>query len=68
MSFLFPKAPPAPPPPPNPASLADSSIMQQGAAERKRLAGAEGSGSNGTDTTGGQGAAPPATTKSLLGA
>jgi hypothetical protein len=69
MSMLFggPSVPAAPPPPPNPSSVASPSIMEQGAAERASLAGAEGAGSGGTDVTGGQGAAAPSTTKSLLG-
>jgi hypothetical protein len=69
MSMLFggPKLPDPPPPPPNPANLAAPSIMEQGAAERKTLAGAQGAGSDGTNVTGGQGASAPSTTKSLLG-
>ena len=49
--------------------------MEQGAAEKRTLASAEGQGYNGTDVTGGQGAKTPVTTaavgsgaaKSLLG-
>lgn len=70
MSFLGiggPKAPAPPPPPPNAPSLAQPSIAEQGAAERNSAASAMGQGSNGTDVTGGSGAAPPSTTKSLLG-
>lgn len=69
MSFLFPhpSAPTPPPPPPAPANPAQSSIMEQGAAQRQRLSSAEGQGTDGTDVTGGQGAAAPATTKTLLG-
>lgn len=69
MSFLMPKpeAPVPPPPPPAPPAAASPSISQQGAAERTSLASAAGEGFTGTDVTGGQGAAAPATTKSLLG-
>lgn len=62
-----PPAPQAPPPPPNPATLSTPSIIEQGAAERARLAGAEGSGLDGTVLTGGQGVQNVSTTKSLLG-
>ena len=70
MSFLFgsPKAPVPPPPPPQPPQLANPSIAEQGAAERRNLASAEGQGFTGTDVTGGQGSKNPSTTKSLLGA
>jgi hypothetical protein len=68
MSFMFPSAPPPPPPPPAPPQLGQPSIAEQGAAERQALANAQGAGSNGTDVTGGQGAAAPTTTKTLLGA
>ncbi len=71
MSFLTggntPQAPAPPPPPPAPTSVAQTSIMQEGAAQRSRIKGAQGSGFAGTDVTGGQGAAPARTTKSLLG-
>ena len=75
MATLFnpPKAPAPPPPPPNPPSLSNASIAEQGAAERTALQNAEGAGFGGTDITGGQGAAAPATTanpsqsKTLLG-
>ena len=69
MSFLFgsPQAPPPPPPPPAAPRIANPSIAEQGTSERQALAGAEGAGTNGTDVTGGQGAANPSTTKSLLG-
>lgn len=69
MGFLFPtpKAPAPPPPPPSAASPDSGSIAETGAAQRASLASAEGSGSNGTDVTGGEGASAPATTKSLLG-
>jgi hypothetical protein len=40
--------------------------MEQGAAERASLAGAQGAGSDGTNVTGGQ-AKEATTTKSLLG-
>jgi hypothetical protein len=64
MSFLFgsPKAPPPPPPPPAAPQLANPSIAEQGAAERQKLASAEGQGTDGTDVTGGRGAANPRTT------
>lgn len=65
--FGGPKAPDPPPPPPAPPSLAQPSIVQQGAAEREQLASAGGQGFTGTDVTGGQGAGAPSTTKSLLG-
>lgn len=64
MSFLFPKAPAPPPPPPAAPILANPSIAEQGAAERQRLASAEGEGFSGTDVTGGQGAKAPTTTAS----
>lgn len=69
MSMLFssPKAPQAPPPPPAAPQTASPSIMEQAASERETLASAEGGGMNGTDVTGGKGAAAPSTTKSLLG-
>lgn len=71
MSFLTGggnSTPPAPPPPPPaPPSVAQTSILQQGAAERSRVKGTSGSGFSGTDVTGGQGAKAPNTTKSLLG-
>lgn len=64
-------SPPPPPPPPNAPSLAQPSIAEQGASARAAMQGAEGAGFNGTDVTGGQGAAAPQTTaqptKSLLG-
>ena len=62
--------PPAPiPGPPQAASIGQSSIAAQGAAERQSLAAAQVAGLNGTYLTGGQGAAAPDTTnqKSLLG-
>lgn len=65
MSFLFPKAPAPPPPPPAAPTLANPSIAEQGAAERQRLASAEGQGYSGTDVTGGQGAANPQTTATM---
>lgn len=65
--FSGPKAPPPPPPPPAPPTLAQPSIMEAGTAERQRMNAAAGSGMEGTDVTGGQGAANPQTTKSLLG-
>jgi hypothetical protein len=74
MSFLFPHpaAPTPPPPPPNPANIASPSIIEQGAAERSQLAGAQGAGSDGTDVTGGKNGIPGNTTanpaKTLLGA
>lgn len=71
MSMLFGEKPPAPPPPPPSApNLAQPSIAEQGAAERQSLASAAGQGFEGTDKTGGQGAANPTTTaptKSILG-
>lgn len=69
MSFFGPRAPDPAPPPPNPTNPAAASIMEQGAAERSKLAGAEGAGSDGTNVTGGKAAAPSTTNnqKSLLG-
>ncbi len=71
MSFLTggstPQAPAPPPPPPAAPSVAQTSIMQEGASQRSRIASAKGSGFAGTDVTGGQGAAPARTTKSVLG-
>lgn len=67
MSFLFPKAPPPPPPPPAAPQLADRSIAEAGANEKRSLASADGEGFSGTDVTGGRGSAAPATTKTLLG-
>lgn len=68
MSFLFPpKAPTPPPPPPAAPTLGMPTIMQAAAHERETLASAEGEGQNGADVTGGQGAAAPQTTKTLLG-
>lgn len=69
MSFLAPKAPAPPPPPPAAPQSGQSSIMEQGAAERDTLSSAKGAGTLGTDVTGGQGvsAAETSTTKSLLG-
>lgn len=65
--MFSPKAPAAPPPPPAAPQLGNTSIMAQATAERETLADSEGAGLNGTDLTGGQGAAAPATTRSLLG-
>lgn len=65
--FGGPKPPAPPPPPPAPATLASQSVVEQGAAQRERLASSEGQGLDGTDLTGGQGASPPSTTKTLLG-
>lgn len=68
MSFLMPSAPTPPPPPPNPVNLNSPSVMQQGMAERSRLAGAEGAGLDDTVKTSGQGVTDVAkTTKSILG-
>ncbi len=73
MSFLSPSLPAPPPPPPNPTNLSAPSIIEQGASERAQLASASGQGSDGTNVTGGQGVANPATTanpgasKTLLG-
>jgi hypothetical protein len=69
VSFLFgaPSPPPPPPPPPAAPQAASPSIMEQGAAEKRTLASAEGQGYLGTDVTGGQGAKAPSTTKSVLG-
>lgn len=65
--FGTPSAPAATAPPPPPPGLAQPSIMQAGLAERKRLNAAAGGGMDGTSMTGGQGAAAPKTTKTLLG-
>lgn len=67
MIFDPPKPPAIPPPPPSAPNIAQPSIAEQGAAERTSLASAQGQGLNGTDVTGGQGSAPPPTTKSILG-
>lgn len=69
MSFLGggSKAAPPPPPPPPPAAPQVSAVQAQGMAETASLASAAGGGLNGTDLTGGQGAANPRTTKTALG-
>lgn len=68
MSFMFPhpSLPAPPPPPPAPASLASSSVLESGAAERARLSSAEGQGFEGTDVTQAD-KGTPETTKSVLG-
>jgi hypothetical protein len=64
-----PSPPPPPPPPPAPPSISQNTIAADAAAERARLAAAEGAGFSGTDVSGGQGVSPSSvsTTKSLLG-
>lgn len=62
-----PTAAAVPPPPPAAPSLGQDSIQSEGAQQKQSLLSAEGEGLNGTDVTGGQGAANPNTTKSLLG-
>ena len=66
MSFLSPKLPTPPPPPPNPSNPAAPSILEQGAAERRALAGADGAGFDGTDA-GGNVAPPTNTTNAPAG-
>lgn len=64
MGFLFggPKPPAPPPPPPAAPSVGTASIQEAAAAERQRIASAQGQGSDGTDVTGGQGVKTPAST------
>ena len=69
MSFLAPSAgtpPPPPPPPPNPPIMANPSV-QQAAAAAAASASKGTPGFEGTDTSGPQGAAAPATAKKTLG-
>ncbi len=69
--FGGPSLPAPPPPPPNPSTLAQQSLIEQGAASaRQQAASGQGQGTVGTDVTGGQGAASPTNTtsqKALLG-
>lgn len=62
--FSSPPTPAMPPPPPAPPVLA-TSLAEQGAAARARLAGAQGAGTNGTDLTSGNPQEAPQTTGSV---